>query len=286
MQRNIKLALIQMSMTNMIDENIQKAIRFIEEATKNNANIILLPELFEYHYFCQEQYDHLFELANEVENHPFIAKFQEIARTHKVVLPISFFEKSGPAYYNSLAMIDADGSILGIYRKTHIPDGPCYQEKYYFNPGDTGFKVWKTAYGNIGVGICWDQWFPECARSMTLQGANLLLYPTAIGSEPPEAHAIDTKDMWQRAMIGHAVCNSVYVAAANRIGIEKDMNFYGSSFICNFMGEKIAEADRISDKIIYSDLSFKEAQVFRAGMGFFRDRRPEHYHKLLGLDGK
>ncbi|WP_130611466.1 N-carbamoylputrescine amidase [Fluviispira sanaruensis] len=286
MQRKIKLALIQMSMTNKIDENIQKAIKFIEECVHNNANIILLPELFENHYFCQEQYDHLFELANEVENHPFLAQFQEIARTHKVVLPISFFEKSGPAYYNSLAMINADGSILGIYRKTHIPDGPCYQEKYYFNPGDTGFKVWKTVYGNIGVGICWDQWFPECARSMALQGADLLLYPTAIGSEPPEAHAIDTKDMWQRAMLGHAVCNSVYVAASNRIGVEKNMNFYGSSFICDFTGEKIAEAERTSEKIIYSELSFKEAQVFRAGMGFFRDRRPEHYQKLLGLDGK
>ncbi|KAB8028133.1 N-carbamoylputrescine amidase [Fluviispira multicolorata] len=286
MQENIKLALIQMSMTNISEENIKKSINFIEKAADKKANIILLPELFENLYFCQEQHDHLFSLANEAENHPFLEKFQQIARNKNVVLPISFFEKSGQAYYNSLAMIDADGSLLGIYRKTHIPDGPCYQEKYYFNPGDTGFKVWKTAFGNIGVGICWDQWFPECARSMVLQGADLLLYPTAIGSEPPEAHSIDTKDMWQRAMIGHAVCNSVYLAAPNRVGTENNMTFYGSSFISNYMGDKIAESDRTSEEIIYADLSFKDATTFRAGMGFFRDRRPEHYKMILGLDGK
>lgn len=286
MAENVKLAIVQMSMTNNLDLNIKKVTKIIHESVQKGANIILLPELFENHYFCQEQLDHLFDLANEVEAHPFLSHFQNLAKQFHVVLPISFFEKSGQAYYNSLAMIDADGTLLGVYRKTHIPDGPCYQEKYYFNPGDSGFKVWGTQFGKIGVGICWDQWFPECARSMVLQGADLLLYPTAIGSEPPEAHAIDTKDMWQRAMLGHAVCNSVYLAAPNRVGTEKNMTFYGSSFICNYMGEKLAEADKTSECILYADLQFSEAKTFRAGMGFFRDRRPEQYKTLLTLDGK
>lgn len=285
MSMRAKLAIVQMSMTDNLEENVKKAMGCVECAAQNGANIVLLPELFENVYFCQEQYEHLFALANSVENHPFLLKFAQLAEKLNVVLPISFFEKSGQAYFNSIAVIDATGQMLGTYRKTHIPDGPCYQEKYYFNPGDTGFKIWKTKFGNIGVGICWDQWFPECARSMVLQGADVLLYPTAIGSEPPEANSIDTKDMWQRAMIGHAVCNSVYVAAPNRIGKEKNMTFYGSSFICDYMGEKLAEADRTSETILYSDLDFKAAQSFRAGMGFFRDRRTEHYKNLLTLDG-
>lgn len=282
----VKLAIVQMCMANNLDLNIKKATKIIDEAVQKGANIILLPELFENHYFCQEQFDHFFDLANEVESHPFLPYFQTLARQFNIVLPISFFEKSGQAYYNSIAMIDTDGTLLGVYRKAHIPDGPCYQEKYYFNPGDSGFKVWDTQFGKIGVGICWDQWFPECARSMVLQGADLLLYPTAIGSEPPEAHAIDTKDMWQRAMLGHAVCNSVYIAAPNRVGTEKNMTFYGSSFICNYMGEKLAEADKTSECILYADLQFLEAKKFRAGMGFFRDRRPDQYKNLLTLDGK
>jgi N-carbamoylputrescine amidase len=286
MQKTLKLALIQIKLTDQVQTNIEKATQYVEKAAKNGAQIILLPELFEYHYFCQEQLDHLFGLANELEKHPFLPHFQLLAKKLNVVLPVSFFEKSGQAHYNSLAMINADGSIMGVYRKSHIPDGPCYQEKYYFNPGDTGFKVWNTAFGKIGVGICWDQWFPECARSMVLQGANLLLYPTAIGSEPPEAHSLDTKDMWQRAMIGHAVSNAVYVAAANRVGVEKQMTFYGSSFVSSCTGDKIAEADRESETIIYADLNFSDVEAFRAGMGFFRDRRPEFYKNLLTLDGK
>ncbi len=282
----VKLAIVQIGMENDLDLNIKKVTKIIHEAVQKGANIILLPELFENHYFCQEQFDHLFDLANEVEGHPFLPHFQSLAKQFNIVLPISFFEKSGQAYYNSIAMIDSDGTLLGVYRKTHIPDGPFYQEKYYFNPGDSGFKVWATQFGKIGVGICWDQWFPECARSMVLQGADLLLYPTAIGSEPPEAHAIDTKDMWQRAMLGHAVCNSVYLAAPNRVGTEKNMTFYGSSFICNYMGEKLAEADKTSECILYAELQFSEAKTFRAGMGFFRDRRPEQYKNLLTLDGK
>jgi N-carbamoylputrescine amidase len=280
----VKCAIVQMSMTDQLELNLKKSMSFVRQAAACGANIILLPELFENLYFCQEQYEHLFALANTVENHPFISRFQELAKELNVVLPISFFEKSGQAYFNSLAMIDATGDLLGIYRKTHIPDGPCYQEKYYFNPGDTGFKTWKTKFGSIGVGICWDQWFPECARSMVLQGADLLLYPTAIGSEPPEANSIDTKDMWQRAMIGHAVCNSVYVAAANRIGKEKEMTFYGSSFICDHTGEKCVEAEKETETVLYAELDFEKVQLFRAGMGFFRDRRPEHYKNILTLD--
>lgn len=283
---NVKLAIIQASMTNNLNSNITKVTEMIHEASENGANIVLLPELFENHYFCQEQHDNFFALAHEVENHPFLNHFQNLSKKYNIVLPISFFEKSNQSYFNSLAMIDSDGSLLGIYRKTHIPDGPCYQEKYYFNPGNTGFKVWSTQFGKIGVGICWDQWFPECARSMALQGADLLLYPTAIGSEPPEAHEIDTKDMWQRAMIGHAVCNSIYLAATNRVGVEKKINFYGSSFICDYSGEKLTEADRVSENILYGELDFAKAKLFRAGMGFFRDRRPEQYKSLLTLDGK
>ena len=280
-----KLATIQIQLATDLKTNVLKAEESVIKAAKAGANIILLPELFENHYFCQEEIDENFALANSAENHPFIPKFQKLAKEFNVVLPISFFEKAGQAYFNSLAMIDADGKILGIYRKTHIPDGPNYEEKYYFNSGDTGFKVWNTKYGNIGVGICWDQWFPECARIMALKGADLLLYPTAIGSEPPEAHSLDTKEMWQIAMLGHAVHNAVYVAAANRIGQEKNMNFYGSSFICDYTGKKLAEADKVTETILYSDLDFKTAQTFRAGMGFFRDRRPEYYKELLTLDG-
>ena len=278
-----KLGIIQMQMSTNLNINLTKAEDFISQAAAQGAQIILLPELFENHYFCQEENDEYFSLAHSVENHPFLNKFQKLAEKLKVVLPVSFFEHHGQCYFNSLAMIDADGKILGIYRKTHIPDGPNYEEKYYFNPGDTGFKVWKTMVGNIGVGICWDQWFPECARIMALKGADLLLYPTAIGSEPPEAHSLDTQKMWQMSMQGHAIHNAIYVAAANRVGQEKQMNFYGSSFISNYCGEKIAEADKTSETFLISSLNFNDAKTFRAGMGFFRDRRPEHYKELISL---
>lgn len=275
-----------MQISNDFKANIEKAQEYVIEAANCQADIILLPELFENHYFCQEEKDECFALAHSVEEHPFLSKMQKLAQDLHVVLPVSFFEKAGQAYFNSLAMIDADGKILGIYRKTHIPDGPHYEEKYYFNPGDTGFKVWKTQAGNIGVGICWDQWFPECARIMALQGADLLLYPTAIGSEPPQAHSLNTKHMWQTAMLGHAVHNAIYVGAANRIGRENEMHFYGSSFICDYTGSMLAEADDTHPAILYAELDFKASQIFRAGMGFFRDRRPEFYQALLTLDGK
>src|SRR5690606_3959102 len=237
-------------------------------------------------YFPQLEREELFALAHPVATHPFIERFANLARELDVVLPISFFEQAGQAYFNSLAMIDAGGAVLGVYRKSHIPDGPGYEEKFYFNPGDTGFKTWRTRFGAIGVGICWDQWFPETARVMALKGADLLLYPTAIGSEPAEVGGLDTRDMWQRAMLGHAVSNSVYLAAANRVGREGDATFYGSSFIADFTGTKLTEADRTSETVLYADLDLAAARRFRAGFGFFRDRRPDLYGPLLTLDGE
>ncbi|MBX3144848.1 MAG: N-carbamoylputrescine amidase [Trueperaceae bacterium] len=275
-----------MSCSNVLEENLAKAEAFVREAAANGANVVLLQELFENLYFPQIEREELFELAHPVDNHPFLARFSALAAELGVVLPVSFFEKAGQAYFNSLAMIDADGRNLGVYRKSHIPDGPGYEEKYYFNPGDSGFKTWSTRFGAIGVGICWDQWFPETARAMALKGADLLLYPTAIGSEPQEAGGLDTKDMWQRAMLGHAVSNSVYLAAANRVGREGGAVFYGHSFIADMTGSFLAEADRTSEGVIYADLDLAAARRFRAGFGFFRDRRPELYGPLLTLDGR
>lgn len=289
------LAIIQMPCSNNVQENIDHASAKVREAASQGAQIILLPELFENIYFPQLEQTHFFSLAHPVNTHPFLGHFQQLAKELAVVLPISFFERANHAYYNSLQMIDADGTPLGIYRKSHIPDGPGYEEKFYFNAGDTGFRVWDTAVGKIGVGICWDQWFPEAARIMALQGAELLLYPTAIGSEPAETTSegeatLDTRAMWQRAMIGHAVSNCIYVAAANRIGTETNAQgssatFYGSSFISDYTGEKISEADRKGEAILYAELDFGVAREFRAGFGFFRDRRPELYEALLTLDG-
>ncbi|AFZ67934.1 N-carbamoylputrescine amidase [Deinococcus peraridilitoris] len=285
-----KLAVVQMSMSDSLEENVTKAERFVREAAAQGANIVLLPELFENLYFCQVEREEYFALAHDVEGHPFLQRFQQLARELGVVLPISFFEKSGQAHYNSLAMIDADGTFLGVYRKSHIPDGPGYEEKYYFNLGDTGFKAWQTRYGTIGVGICWDQWYPETARAMTLQGAELLLYPTAIGSEPQEVETPNTHFMWQRAMQGHAVSNVVYLGAANRIGTENveghEQTYYGHSFLADFTGEKRAELGPQEEGVLLMDLDYAKARQFRAGMGFFRDRRPELYGTLLTLDGK
>ncbi len=286
----VQLALIQMSISRNREHNIVAAESFVRQAAAQGAQIILLPELFENHYFCQLEREEYFAWAEPVESHPFLQRLQKLAAELQVVLPVSFFEKAGQAYFNSLAMFDADGRMLGIYRKSHIPDGPGYEEKYYFNPGDTGFKTWQTRYGSIGVGICWDQWFPECARSMALQGADLLLYPTAIGSEPAgEVATPNTPDMWQRAMVGHAVHNSCYVAAANRIGVEtfeeSSCTFYGHSFISDYRGEKIVEKKADFSGILQLGIDLEEARKFRAGMGFFRDRRPELYQHLLTLDG-
>ncbi len=281
----LRLAVVQMSCSDVLEDNLAKAEGFVREAAAAGANVVLLQELFENLYFPQLEREELFAIAHPVASHPFLDRFAALAAELGVVLPISFFEKAGQAYFNSLAMIDADGRGLGVYRKSHIPDGPGYEEKYYFNPGDSGFKTWRTRYGSIGVGICWDQWFPEAARAMALKGADLLLYPTAIGSEPQEAGGLDTKDMWQRAMIGHAVSNSVYLAAANRVGREGDATFYGHSFIADMTGSFLAEADRTGEGVIYADLDLAAARRFRAGFGFFRDRRPDLYGSLLTLDG-
>lgn len=282
----LTLAVVQMRCSQERDENVAKAEAFIREAAAKGAGLVLLPELFESWYFPQLEREAHFGLAHPLEDHPFLPRFRALAAELGVILPVSFFEKAGQAYFNALAMIDADGELLGIYRKSHIPDGPGYEEKYYFNPGDTGFKSWQTARGKVGVGVCWDQWFPECARIMALKGADLLLYPTCIGSEPPEAGGLDTREMWQRVMIGHAVANACYVAAANRTGQEGEARYYGSSFIVDYRGEKLAEAPRDEEAILYAELDFGAAQRFRAGFGFFRDRRPELYRPLLTLDGR
>jgi N-carbamoylputrescine amidase len=288
---SVTLGLVQISISRSLQDNIDKAELWVREAAARGARIILLPELFENHYFCQVEREEYFSWAHTLEQHPFVNRFQKLAAQLGVVLPLSFFEKAGQAYFNSLVMIDADGQRLGLYRKSHIPDGPGYEEKYYFNPGDTGFRSWSTRYGRIGVGICWDQWFPECARIMALQGADLLLYPTAIGTEPTDQVASpNTPDMWMRAMLGHAVSNSCYVAAANRIGQESfdaaSCTFYGHSFISDYRGDLLTKADDTFEGVITAELDFTEAQKFRAGMGFFRDRRPELYRPLLSLDGQ
>ncbi len=276
----IRVAAIQSAFGTDVKKNIDVVSTLVRDAKKAGSHIVLIPELFENIYFCTLEKDYYFDLAHPAESHPTIAYFAKLAEELNIVLPISFFEKDGPEYYNSLAMIDADGSILGIYRKSHIPDGPGYEEKYYFKPGNTGFKTWKTQFGNIGVGICWDQWFPECARSMVLQGADILLYPTAIGTEPEEPN-LDTKDPWQRAMVGHAVSNVIPVVAANRIGKEIQQTFYGHSFICDYRGTKIAEMGREETGLIHADFDFAEIQRARAAFGFFRDRRKDLYKGLV-----
>lgn len=282
----VRLAVVQMSCSHVLEENLAKAEALVREAAALGANVILLQELFENLYFPQLEREELFALAHPVKGHPFIERFARLAGELGVVLPVSFFEQAGQAYFNSLAMVDSNGEVLGHYRKSHIPDGPGYEEKYYFNPGDSGFKTWRTRFGNIGVGICWDQWFPEAARIMALKGADLLLYPTAIGSEPDEAGGLDTRDLWRRAMLGHAVSNVAYVAAANRVGREGNATFYGSSFISDYEGELLADADRTSEVILTADLDLAAARTRRAGWGFFRDRRPELYRALLTLDGE
>ena len=286
--KEVTVAATQMACSNDTDKNVSNAEKLVRKAASEGAQIILIQELFESQYFCMDQKEELFELSKPFDNHPTIKKFSELAKELKVVLPVSFFEKANRAHYNSVAIVDADGSILGKYRKSHIPDGPGYQEKFYFNPGDTGFKVWNTKYAKIGVGICWDQWFPEAARSMVLSGAELLLYPTAIGGEP-EDDGFDSSDMWQRAMIGHSASNQIPVIASNRIGTEKGIDienyFYGRSFITNHVGDKIAEGSRDKEEVLIGKINLSEAETLRNVWGVFRDRRPELYKGLLNLDG-
>ncbi|MFT5790246.1 MAG: N-carbamoylputrescine amidase [Shewanella sp.] len=285
----VKFAAIQLSISWDFELNLSKAIERIEEAAANGAQVILLQELFAAPYFCKQQNAKYFELAAELPHHSLIQKMSELAKSLQVVLPISYFEKSGNNFFNSLVMIDADGSILDNYRKSHIPDGPGYCEKYYFSPGDTGFKVWHTRYGCFGAGICWDQWFPELARCLALAGAEAIFYPTAIGSEPQDP-SLDSKGHWQRTMQGHAAANLLPVIAANRTGVESDdgveTRFYGSSFITDHTGELLAEASRDSEEIIYAEIDLKATQLARHSWGLFRDRRPELYSPLLSLTGK
>ncbi len=280
----VTVGAIQIALSDDAQENIQRVTERVREAAAKGAQVILPSELFEGHYFCTQEKEEFFKRARPAEKHPMIEHFQKLAAELKVVLPISFFEKAGHAYYNSIAFIDADGKCLGTYRKSHIPDGPGYEEKFYFRPGDTGFKVWPTRYGKIGVGICWDQWYPECARVMVLQGADLLFYPTAIGSEPHNP-SLNTKDRWQRAMIGHAVSNVIPIIAANRIGKEGQQTYYGHSFIADPGGEKVAELGSNEQGVITASFDLKENQLARASWGFFRDRRPDLYGPLLTADG-
>ena len=276
----IRVAATQCAFTSSLEENVARVEALVREAAAQGAQVILPSELFEGVYFCREEKDAFFDWAKPAEGHPTISRFQGLAKELGVVLPVSFFERDGQALYNSLAMVDADGSMLGLYRKSHIPDGPGYEEKFYFRPGNTGFKVWNTRFGKLGVGICWDQWYPECARAMMLMGAEVLLYPTAIGTEP-ENPGLDTKDLWQRAMVGHAVSNVVPVVASNRIGTEGDQTFYGHSFIADHRGEKVAELGRAEAGVILADLDLDEIRRNRASFGFFRDRRPDLYGSLV-----
>ena len=282
----VKVAATQMSISWDIENNIKKADEMIVSCAKDGVNIVLLQELFLTPYFCQKEKYEYFDLATEYENNKYLNHFSEIAKKYNVVLPISFFEKSGNCYFNSLAMIDADGTILGLYRKSHIPTGECYEEKFYFTPGDTGFKVFNTKFGRVGCGICWDQWFPETARSLALKGAELLFFPTAIGTEPilPK----DSKNHWQNTMCGHAAANIMPVIASNRIGTEiegdSSMTFYGSSFIANEEGEKVKEMDRTTEGFISYSFDLSEIAKKRYSWGVYRDRRIDLYQTLLKTD--
>ena len=279
----LNVGAVQMAMSGRRDDDIAKAMRLVREAAAKGAKVILPPELFEGHYFCTSQDESLFATAAPVASHPAVEAARAVARAERIFIPTSFFERDGHHYYNSLAFIGDDGMVQGVYRKSHIPDGPGYMEKFYFRPGNTGFKVWPTPHGVIGVGICWDQWYPETARSMMLMGADLLLFPTAIGNEPHDPE-LDTRRLWVRAMIGHAVSNVVPVVAANRVGTEPTADgagahFYGNSFICNQRGDMVAEMDQVSEGVITAEFDLDVIARHRAAFGFFRDRRP-------GLSGR
>lgn len=287
MIKKVKIAAIQMKCVEEREKNIEKAVKMAEDAAKNNAGIILLPELFENLYFCQEKNYENYKLAKPLYENEAIKKMRNIAKKYGAVIIASFYERDINVLYNSAAVIDYDGEILGVYRKTHIPDDHFYQEKFYFTPGNTGFKIWDTKYGKIGVGICWDQWFPECARAMAAMGAEILFYPTAIGSEP--ILECDSMPHWRRCMQGHSAANIIPIAAANRIGEERiypceennmqssSLTFYGSSFITDETGEIVCSASRDKEEIIYSDVDLYKGENMRMSWGVFRDRRPECY---------
>ena len=282
--RKVTVAATQMACTDNADDNINKAIEIIRTAKQKGANIILIQELFSSLYFPCNNDPENFKLALPFENNPILEKMASIAKELDVVLPVSFFEKDNNTYYNSLAVINADGTIMDRYRKSHIPDGPGYEEKYYFHPGNTGFKVWDTKFGKIGVGICWDQWYPEAARIMALMGAEMIFYPTAIGSEP-DSPEMDSKNSWQIVMQGHAAANSIPVIASNRTGIETNekfsMTFYGSSFITDECGEKVEECSRDQEEIIVHEFDLDSVSLYRSSWGFFRDRRTDLYKNIF-----
>ncbi|MDP3275200.1 MAG: N-carbamoylputrescine amidase [Deltaproteobacteria bacterium] len=288
MARNITVAALQTHYGSDLDDNIARTITLIREAHAKGAQVILPSELFQGPYFCVTQEERWFATAYPWQEHPCVIALQAVARELSVVLPVSIFEREGPHYFNSLVMLDADGSALGVYRKSHIPDGPGYQEKYYFRPGDTGFRVFDTRYGKLGAAICWDQWYPECARAMVLAGAEVLLYPTAIGSEPHDP-SLDTRDPWRRAMQGHAVSNVIPVVASNRVGFEPGpegyagggSKFYGSSFIADGRGDLVASFEREDQGVLTATFDLDYYKTHRAAWGFFRDRRTELYGTLV-----
>ena len=286
--RNVTVAATQMSCTQVVDENIARGEKLIREAAAKGAQVILLQELFADWYFCQDEKQSSFSKAEPAENSKLISHFRKVAKELQVVLPISFFERDNQAYYNSIGIIDADGELLGIYRKTHIPDGPGYEEKFYFNPGDTGFKVWNTKYCKLGVAICWDQWFPEAARIMALMGAEVLMYPTAIGTEPQDS-SLNSSGHWRRTMQGHSAANYLPVVASNRVGKEYGDNswvqFYGTSFITGPTGEIVEDAEDADGVVLTHTFDLDSIAASRASWGMFRDRRPQLYKPLLTLDG-
>jgi N-carbamoylputrescine amidase len=292
--RPVTVAAIQFACDWDLEANIARAESLVREAAARGAQVILLPELFETPYFCIEQDVRHLRLATSLDTSPAVRHFRGVARDLGVVLPISFFEKANNAYFNTVAIVDADGAVLGSYRKSHIPNGPGYQEKTYFSPGDTGFRVWDTRFARIGVGICWDQWFPECARAMALKGAELLLYPTAIGSEPPPALPLDSRGHWQRTQQGHAAANLVPLVASNRWGLERSLQdpgglyirFYGSSFIADPTGVMVAEAGEEGDAVLMATFDLAAVATLRDNWWVFRDRRPELYGVLSGYDGR
>jgi N-carbamoylputrescine amidase len=290
----LSVAALQFACSWDLDANLERAERKVRAAAAQGAGLILLPELFATPYFCIEQDVGFLELAQPAADSPLLRRFGALARELGVVLPVSFFERDRNAFFNSIAIFDADGSNLGVYRKAHIPDGPGYQEKFYFMPGDTGFRAWDTRVGRIGVGICWDQWFPESARAMALQGAEVLLYPTAIGSEPPPAPPLDSRDHWRRVQQGHAAANMMPIVVANRIGVERarggpeelQIRFYGSSFIADGTGAIVAEADREHEAVVLASFDLDALRQRRQGWFVFRDRRPDLYGPLLSASGR
>jgi len=276
----LTVAALQLAFTDDIEANIAAVSELVREAAGKGAKVVLPPELFEGLYFCRTEDEGNFVQARPTRLHPAVLAMQKLAAELNIFIPTSFFEADGPHYYNSLAMIDDAGKIMGVYRKSHIPDGPGYEEKFYFRPGNTGFKVWETGGPTIGVGICWDQWYPETARSMMLMGAEILFYPTAIGSEPHDPD-LDTSRLWRRAMVGHAVSNVVPVVAANRIGTEDGQKFYGHSFICDERGDLLAEFGATETGVLVATLDLDRVKRHRAAFGFFRDRRPELYGRIV-----